>query len=379
MGSSNFGAHGREPGRFPMHVIKRVARPTVEIRDDEVARVDERDGGFRRAARGEYGPVVQREYERFMTKYPLSGAQLAMTKRLADAVAGSEVAARAPRTDDPVAMARHIKSAATFLRADAVGICELPPYAVFTHSRWDGAPIELSHRYAIGILIDQDWRTCKAFNGREWISNAMSFLGYSTSAFIACTLAEYIRRLGYPARAHHAMSYQVVVPPILLAAGLGEMCRIGDIVLHPFLGPRFKAAIVTTDLPLAVDKPVDFGLQDFCNKCRKCARECPAGAISDGDKQWHNGYRTWRCDTAKCTSFRIGNQQGSGCGTCLKVCPWSKPFTPFHRAINWTMRHVPPARRFAVWADDLLGYGKPNPDQKWWLDIEENADGWREV
>ncbi|MCP5104309.1 MAG: hypothetical protein GY950_13055 [bacterium] len=33
------------------------------------------------------------------------------------------------------------------------------------------------------------------------------------------------------------------------------MCRIGDIVLNPFLGPRFKAAVVTTDLPLAADKP----------------------------------------------------------------------------------------------------------------------------
>ena len=27
------------------------------------------------------------------------------------------------------------------------------------------------------------------------------------------------------------------------------MCRIGDAVLNPFLGPRFKAAVVTTDLP----------------------------------------------------------------------------------------------------------------------------------
>jgi hypothetical protein len=53
------------------------------------------------------------------------------------------------------------------------------------------------------------------------------------------------------------MNYQVVVPPILLLAGLGEMCRIGDVVLNPFLGPRFKAAVVTTDLPLAADKPID--------------------------------------------------------------------------------------------------------------------------
>ena len=114
-------------------------------------------------------------------------------------------------------------------------------------------------------------------------------MSYSASGFIACILADYIRRLGYPARAHHARNYQVVLPPILLWAGLGEMSRIGDCVLHPFLGPRFKAAVVTTDLPLLPDKPIDFGLQDFCSKCKKCARECPSGASDrrrQGDVQW---------------------------------------------------------------------------------------------
>jgi len=72
----------------------------------------------------------------------------------------------------------------------------------------------------------------------------------------------------------------------------------------------------------------------------------------------------------------VGNQHGSGCGTCIKVCPWSKPYTPFHRAINWTMRHVPPVRRFGIWGDDLMGYGKADYKNKWWFDLEdENGDG----
>jgi len=153
-----------------------------------------------------------------------------------------------------------------------------------------GEPVELNHEYAIAVLIDQDWRTAQATSGHDWITNSMSFMAYSASGFIACILADYIRRLSYPARAHHARNYQVVVPPILLWAGLGEMSRIGDIVLHSFLGPRFKAAVVTTNLPLVPDKPIDFGLQDFWSKCKKCARECPSGAISDGGKVMHNGY-----------------------------------------------------------------------------------------
>jgi reductive dehalogenase len=294
-----------------------------------------------------------------------------MAKTLAGVVDGEKGSKPAPNTDDPAKMARHIKKTAYFLRADMVGICELPEYTVFTHSRWIGEPNDLAHKYAIAILVDQDWKTAAAFNGYDWISNSMSFMSYSTSGFIACILADYIRRLGYPARAHHAMNYQVVVPPILLLAGLGEMCRIGDIVLNPFLGPRFKAAVVTTDLPLSVDKPIDFGLQDFCDKCAKCARECPSQAISYGDKVMYNGYERWSADAAQCTKMRVGNKYGSGCGTCLKVCPWSKPFTPFHRMINWTVRHVPATRKMAVLADDLLGYGNPKPDWKWWLDLED--------
>jgi reductive dehalogenase len=149
------------------------------------------------------------------------------------------------------------------------------------------------------------------------------------------------------------------------------MSRLGDSVIHPFLGPRFKAAVVTTDMPLKPDKPIDFGLQDFCSKCKKCARECPSGAISDGEKVIQNGYEKWPLDVEKCTTMRVGNKRGAGCGTCIKVCPWNKPYTLFHRAVSWLMRKSSLARRFAIIGDDLLGYGRPDYSKKWWFDIEE--------
>jgi len=359
---------------YPVEILKRVDRPTTLVREGEILRVDERESGFNRALRGDFGPQLTKERHRFVSKHPLSGALVNMQFTLAQIVDGVVAADKAPVPEDPAAMARHLKETAYFLRADIVGISELPPYAVYSHSMATGEPVELRHKYAISIVVDQDWKTAEATVGNDWISNSMSFLAYSTSGFIACILADYIRRLGYAARAHHARNYQVVLPPILLMAGIGEMSRIGDIVLNPFLGPRFKAAVVTTDLPLAIDKPIDFGLQDFCSKCGKCARYCPTGSISFGEKVIHNGYEKWDNDVEKCTRGRVGNTKGSGCGVCVAVCPWNKPYTPFHRFIQWTMRNIPMARRYAVWGDDLLGYGQPKKENKWWLDLEE-VDG----
>ena len=359
---------------YPMEILKRVDCPTTMVNKTQIKRVDERESGFNRALRGDFGAQMAKERHRFVAKHPLSGALVQMQFTLSEVVDGVAAAKKAPLTDDPQKMARHIKETAYFLRSDQVGICELPPYAVYSHSMATGEPVELNHTHAIAILIDQDFKTADATVGNDWISNSMSFLAYSNSGFIACILADYIRRLGYSARAHHARNYQVVLPPILLWAGLGEMCRIGDVVLNPFLGPRFKAAVVTTDLPLSVDKPIDFGLQDFCDKCKQCARYCPSGSISFGDKEVYNGYEKWPNDVEKCTKQRVGNKVGSGCGVCVCVCPWNKPYTPFHRFIQWSMRNIPPARRLAVWGDEIMGYVPPNTDNKWWLDLED-VDG----
>lgn len=367
-------SHTKRLDPFPVEKIKKVQRPTTRVNEDLVQRVDERESGFNRATRGDFGPYLQKQRPRFVVKHPLSGALGQMQFNLVKYVDGDAARDKAPIPDDPVIMARHIKETAYFLRADLVGICELPPYAVYSHSMATDDPVDLTHKYAIAIVIDQDWKTADATVGNDWISNSMSFMSYSASGFIACILADYIRRLGYPARAHHARDYQVVVPPILLKAGIGEMCRIGDIVLNPFLGPRFKAAVVTTDLPMATDRLIDFGLQDFCDKCKQCARYCPSGAISFGDKVMHNGYEKWPIDVEKCTKQRCGNKLGSGCGVCITVCPWNKPYTPFHRFIQWTMRRIPLARNFAVLGDRLMGYDKPNLKNKWWFDLED-VDG----
>jgi len=356
-------------GPYPMEKLKRVEQPTTRITAN-VQRVDERESGFNRARLGDFGPVAERECRRFVMKEPISAAQRDMISHIASIVDSEVASSKPPIPEDPEVLSRHIKSLGYFLGADIIGICRLPQYAVYSHSR-DGKPVELDHQFAIVVVVDQDFTTMNGSTGSDWISGSQSMRGYSNDGFITSIMANYIRRLGYPAGAHFSGHYQVVVPPLLLLAGIGEMCRLGNSVLNPFLGTRFKAGAVTTALPLLPDKPVVFGLQEFCQKCQKCAVECPSRAISTGDKVMHNGYETWELDVERCAKFRITNQSGNVCGRCIKVCPWNKPEGWTHDMVRWMVQHTPFLDKLIIKMDDIWGYGKQNKKDKWWFDLEE--------
>ena len=133
------------------------------------------------------------------------------------------------------------------------------------------------------------------------------------------------------------------------------MSRIGELVLNPFVGPRFKSVVLTTDMPLTPDRKIDFGLLDFCEKCTKCARECPCGAIPFGDRIMFNGYETWKPDVEKCTKYRLGNLKGSACGRCMKTCPFNIEGVLSERAFLWAAIKLPFTRRFIAHLDDRVG------------------------
>lgn len=348
------------------------------------------DIGFYKAARGLYGEEAKNGVLRFIPKHPLGGAISSMRKFLAteDAVNGAPAANKLP-IPDPERMTAHIKATARFLRADEVGVGVLPRYAVYTHkapplpqvlyegtaSLEDLKPVDNNHPYVIGILIDQNLHTTLGSTGYDGISGSQSMMAYLTSGLIACTLAAYIRNLGYNARAHHCANYELTLPPALISAGLGEMSRTGESVLHPRLGFRHKAAAVTTDLPLVPDGPIDFGLREFCSNCKKCAEHCPSEAISfEKEQSQYNGYYKWVNSIEKCTQFRTSNREGSSCGRCMKVCPWNnKEDSWFHSAGTYlASTNSSLAATFLKEIDDMFGYGTEVVEQyRWWLEWPE--------
>ncbi len=360
-------------GRYPMERIRRVEEPTTLIIDDEVPRVPVRAGGFPRAANGDMGPKFRQGVKVFAYKTPQAQAYVRQIRSMVPLQDGPVAPVVDPETlIDPGRNSAAVKALAYHLGGDMVGICEIPRYAWYSH-RGDGSVVEPDHRYAVVILLDQGRETMEGASGDDWVSGAQSMRAYMRGAQIAGIIASHIRSLGHGARSQTNSASEVLHIPLVLHAGLGEMSRIGELVLNPFVGPRFKSVVITTDLPLTVDRPIDFGLQDFCSGCTKCARECPCAAISFGDKIMFNGVEMWKPDVEKCTKYRIGNMRGAACGRCMKTCPFNAEGIMAERLALWAAIRMPFTRSWIVRLDDRLGHGSINPVKKWWWDLE-----WRE-
>ena len=91
-----------------MERLKKVEQPTTRITDD-IPRFDQREHGFARTMRGDFGPALVREFERFINKHPLGAAFAGMTGHMVPLVDGEVARAKAPLPEDPQALSRHFK------------------------------------------------------------------------------------------------------------------------------------------------------------------------------------------------------------------------------------------------------------------------------
>ena len=362
-------------GALPFEKLKRVNKPTTFIDEDRVARVPKRADMFARSQFGDLGKKAQQAalggwYAR---KSATSFAQRRMLGAFVLLQDGEPQACEQKITDEQRNSA-NVKAASYFLGVDAVGISRCPDWTWYSHDA-TGAELKPPHHNAISMIIDQGFETMEGASGDDWIAVSQSMRAYLRFSLLGGVIAKHIRNLGYSAKAHTVLDGEVLQPPLLLLSGLGEVSRIGEVILNPLLGPRLKSGVVSTDMPLAHDKPIDFGLQNFCENCNKCARECPAGAITAGPKRMFNGYEIWKSDSQKCTTYRITTEGGAMCGRCMKTCPWNLEGLFAEKPFRWLASNVPSAAPALAKLDDKLGNGGLNEVKKWWWDLELKPDG----
>ncbi len=362
-------------GALPFERLKKVDQPTTYIDEARVARVPKRTDMFARAQFGDMGKKQQDAAKGGL--YVRKSAPATAQRRALGAfvlLQDGEPEKNGLLPADAKRNAENIKAASYFLGVDAVGISRCPDWAWYSHDA-TGKVLEPPHDQAISMIIDQGYETMEGASGDDWIAVSQSMRAYLRFSLLGGVIAKQIRNLGYSAKAHSVMDGEVLQPPLLLLAGLGEVSRIGEVILHPLLGPRLKSGVVTTDMPLAHDRPIDFGLQNFCENCNKCARECPSGAITAGPKLMFNGYEIWKSDSQKCTTYRITTEGGAMCGRCMKTCPWNLEGLFAEKPFRWAAMKIPAAAPVLAKLDDMVGNGQINPVKKWWWDIELNDDG----
>ncbi len=370
----------------------------------EVKRFDEREQVF---ARNELPPDDQERYRKFYSEHPQweegdarrreMGGPLGVPGTVDKPNEGPSVAALfatmsipmhlgSPQAIEPQAhpfflqvgriplsteeATNRVKGFVLHLGADLVGITEvnrLWAYSRRGHIHWDnwddwGKEIEVSHKYAIVFAMEMS--RDMVWTGPHTPSALESGTQYAKGAFIATQTASFVANLGYPAEAHHLMHYDLLLVPLAVDAGLGELGRHGYLITKE-LGPRLRLGCVTTDLPLIPDSPVDIGVQDFCSVCTKCAVCCPSNSIPVDDPQEVNGTLRWKVNAETC--FDYWGKVGTDCSLCMRVCPWSHPRTLPHRVITQLAVKNRFARRIFTRMDDLF-YGErpePAPPPKW--------------
>ncbi|MDR2820141.1 MAG: reductive dehalogenase [Desulfovibrio sp.] len=292
---------------------------------------------------------------------------------------------RPPDETDPKTLTKKIKTMARLVGADLVGIGPVnpnwfytriqrnyaaphPPFItkditfgdISTPTETDTAliiPSTFTRTIVMGISLNRVFMQTSP----SAVANSMAELGYTRMIVAVVGLSEFIRALGY--NAIPSMNGTGMSVPMAVEAGLGEVGRHG-LLLTPEYGSAQRLCKVYTDMPLELDKPIDFGAVEFCKTCKKCATLCPAKAVSEDDeRQWeartssNNGAAfKWYNDVMKCVRFWAYN--GSTCAVCMAVCPFTKGAAWSHAATRFAidkMRFADPAW---VHLDDAFGFGE---------------------
>jgi ferredoxin len=226
---------------------------------------------------------------------------------------------------DPGYLSRQVKKIAYRFGACDIGICELNDRWIYSFDL-EGNKIDIpsDFRYAVVMAVAMDPVQIK--KSPRYEAAIETGIGYSHMAFCVSCLAEFIRYLGFkaiPMGNDTALSI-----PLAIDAGLGELGRLG-LLVTPKHGPCVRICKVFTDMPLIPDRPISFGLAEFCRNCSRCVKACAAEAIDDNRDPSYDaacpsnnpGIKRWAVNHDRCYHFWIEN--GSDCSSCIAVCPFT--------------------------------------------------------
>ncbi|EED34255.1 iron-sulfur cluster-binding protein [Luminiphilus syltensis NOR5-1B] len=195
---------------------------------------------------------------------------------------------------------------------EMTGVTPLQPQWIFDH-----AATSLPNVVMLAFQHDyEELQHVPALRGGKDVTRQ-----YGRAAVTAKKVASWIREQGWQAEpVTGPMTGTILLIPPAIECGFGELGKHGSII-NPEFGSAFRLSAVLTDAPFAATSPREFGIDDFCSRCRVCENACPPAAITP-EKKTVRGSEKWYVDFDKCIPFFA---ETSGCAICIAVCPWSLP------------------------------------------------------
>jgi len=195
---------------------------------------------------------------------------------------------------------------------EMTGVTRLRPEWVFDHQETDFPTIIM-----LGVQHDyEELQHVPELRGGKDVTRQ-----YLRAAAAAKKVASWLREQGWDAEAVTGpMTGTILMIPPAIECGFGELGKHGSII-NPEFGSAFRLGAVLTSAPFATTPKREFGIDDFCTRCRVCENACPPFAIT-ADKQTVRGDKKWSVDFDRCIPFFA---ETSGCAICIAVCPWSRP------------------------------------------------------
>ncbi len=195
---------------------------------------------------------------------------------------------------------------------ERIGATPLRPEWVYKHHTTD-------FKNVIMLGVQHDYEKLKS--APDQVAGADVTRQYGRAAAGAKNIAGWLRKEGWDAEpVTGPMVGKILMIPPALACGFGELGKHGSLI-NPEFGSAFRLGAILTDAPIASTPKREFGIDDFCSRCRVCENACPPFAI-EPDKKTVRGEEKWYVNFDKCIPFFA---ETSGCAICIAVCPWSRP------------------------------------------------------
>jgi epoxyqueuosine reductase len=273
--------------------------------------------------------------------------------------------------DSPESATQNLRRAATSIGVGMMGVCEYDERwlyrTAYSEKTQQDKPLDIPEDLPNVIVIGEPMDMPLTATVPSALSGTATGLGYTYDSVVLLTLTQYIRNLGY--RAVASMNDSALAIPLAVQAGFGEVGRHSLLITEEY-GPRLRLGKIFTDLPLTIDQPKKFGVEEFCNICQRCSAACPPKAIlrDAPSRTAHSvsnlrGVRKWTTIAEKCFRFWAG--QNSDCSICIRVCPYNRDFSKWYNRV-WRKLAGTRLRKLMLQIDVRFNKRKRESSKQWW-------------